>query len=263
MQDNLRVLFIGDIVGRPGRNAVKSLLPGLIEKLRIDFIIANGENAAGGFGITEKVAKELFEQKINVITTGNHVWDKKEDISFIAKEPFILRPFNYPAGVPGHGSIIYTLNGFKIGVVNLQGRVFMTPVDCPFRTGLIEIERILAETRIIIIDFHAEATSEKMALGYYLDGMVSAVIGTHTHVQTADERILPKGTAYITDVGMTGPVDSIIGIEIPQIIDRFLYQMPKKFEVAKGRSVLSAVLIDIDTKTGLARSIQRLNLTGG
>lgn len=263
MQDNLRVLFIGDIVGKPGRTIVKSLLPGLIEKLRIDFVIANGENAAGGFGITEKVAKELFQQKINVITTGNHVWDKKEDISYIAKEPLILRPFNYPPGVPGQGSIIYSLNGLKIGVINLAGRVFMTAVDCPFRTGLSEIERISGETRIIIIDFHAEATSEKIALGYYLDGRVSAVIGTHTHVQTADERILPKGTAYITDVGMTGPVDSIIGIEVPQIIERFLYQMPKKFDVAKGRSVLSAVLIDINTKTGLARSIQRLYLRGG
>lgn len=263
MQDNLRVLFIGDIVGKPGRIAVKSLLPGLIERLRIDFIIANGENAAGGFGITEKVAKELFQHKINVITTGNHVWDKKEDISYIANEPLILRPFNYPPGVPGQGSIIYTLKGLKIGVINLAGRVFMTPVDCPFRAGLSEIERISGETRIIIIDFHAEATSEKIALGYYLDGMVSAVIGTHTHVQTADERILPKGTAYITDVGMTGPIDSIIGIEVPQIIERFLYQMPKKFDVAKGRSILSAVLIDINTKTGLARSIQRLYLTGG
>lgn len=263
MQDNLRLLFIGDIVGKPGRSAVKTLLPGLIDKLKIDFIIANGENAAGGFGITEKVAKELFQLRINVITTGNHVWDKKEDISYIAKEPLILRPFNYPPGVPGQGSIIYNLEGLKIGVINLAGRVFMTPVDCPFRTGLSEIERISEETRIIIIDFHAEATSEKIAMGYYLDGKVSAVIGTHTHVQTADERILPKGTAYITDVGMTGPLDSIIGIEVPQIIERFLYQMPKKFEVAKGRTVLSAVLIDINTKTGLSRSIQRIYLTGG
>lgn len=262
MQDNLRVLFIGDIVGKPGRSVVKALLPGLIEKLRIDFIIANGENAAGGFGITEKVAKELFQLKINLITTGNHVWDKKEDIPYIAKEPHILRPFNYPPGVPGQGSIIYAFNGLKIGIINLTGRVFMMPVDCPFRTGLSEVERISKETKIIIVDFHAEATSEKMALGYYLDGMVSAVVGTHTHVQTADERLLPNGTAYITDVGMTGPLESIIGIEVPQIIERFLYQMPKKFEVAKGRTVFSAVLIDINTKTGLARSIQRLYLTG-
>ncbi len=262
MQDNLRLLFIGDIVGKPGRSAVKTLLPGLIDKLKIDFIIANGENAAGGFGITEKVAKELFQQRIHVLTTGNHVWDKKEDISYIAKEPHILRPFNYPPGVPGQGSIIYELNGLKIGVINLAGRVFMTPVDCPFRTGLAEVERISEITKIIIVDIHAEATSEKIALGYYLDGKVSAVIGTHTHVQTADERILPGGTAYITDVGMTGPLDSIIGIEVPQIIERFLYQMPKKFEVAKGRTVFSAVVVDVNTKTGLARSIQRLYLTG-
>jgi len=263
MQDNLRVLFIGDIVGKPGRSAVKTILSGLIEKLKIDFIIANGENAAGGFGITEKVAKELFQQRINVITTGNHIWDKKDDISYIAKDPCILRPFNYPPGVPGQGSIIYNLNGLNIGVINLIGRVFMAPVDCPFRMGLAEVERISETTRIIIIDFHAEATSEKIALGYYLDGKVSAVIGTHTHVQTADERILPKGTAYITDVGMTGPLDSIIGIEVPQIIERFLYQMPKKFEVAKGKSIFSAVLLDINTKTGLARSIQRLYLSCG
>jgi len=263
MQDNLRVLFIGDIVGKPGRSAVKTILSGLIEKLKIDFIIANGENAAGGFGITEKIAKELFQQRINVITTGNHIWDKKDDISYIAKDPWILRPFNYPPGVPGQGSIIYNLNGLNIGIINLIGRVFMAPVDCPFRKGLAEVERISETTRIIIIDFHAEATSEKIALGYYLDGKVSAVIGTHTHVQTADERILPKGTAYITDVGMTGPFDSIIGIEVTQIIDRFLYQMPKKFEVAKGKSIFSAVLLDINTKTGLARSIQRLYLTCG
>jgi len=263
MQDNLRVLFIGDIVGKPGRSAVKTILSGLIEKLKIDFIIANGENAAGGFGITEKVAKELFQQRINVITTGNHIWDKKDDISYIAKDPCILRPFNYPPGVPGQGSIIYNLNGLNIGIINLIGRVFMAPVDCPFRMGLAEVERISETTRIIIIDFHAEATSEKIALGYYLDGKVSAVIGTHTHVQTADERILPKGTAYITDVGMTGPLDSIIGIEVPQIIERFLYQMPKKFDVAKGKSIFSAVLLDINTKTGLARSIQRLYLSCG
>ncbi len=262
MQNNLRLLFIGDIVGKPGRSIVKALLPGLIDKLKINLVVANGENTAGGFGITEKVAKELFQQGINVITTGNHVWDKKEDISYIDREPYILRPLNYPPGVPGRGSLLYEINGLKIGIINLAGRVFMTPVDCPFRKAEEEIERLSKQTRIIVIDFHAEATSEKIALGYFLDGRVSAVIGTHTHVQTADERILPKGTAYITDVGMTGPIDSIIGIEVPQIIERFLYQMPRKFEVAKGRSLLSAVLVDINTETGLSRSIQRLLLTG-
>jgi metallophosphoesterase (TIGR00282 family) len=263
MQNNLKVLFIGDIVGKPGRSSLKALLPGLIDKLKIDFVIANGENAAGGFGITEKIAKELFEQGINVITTGNHVWDKKEDIPYIVREPNILRPFNYPPGVPGHGSIVCPHKGLKIGVINLMGRIFMIPVDCPFRTGLEEVERMRQLTKIIIVDFHGEATSEKIALGYFLDGKVSAVIGTHTHVQTADERILPKGTAYITDAGMTGPLDSIIGIEVPQIIERFLYQMPRKFEVAKGRTVFSGVVIDIDTVTGLARSIQRLYIQSG
>lgn len=260
MQDNIRFLFIGDIVGKPGRSALRSILPGLIDKLKIDFIIANAENAAGGFGITQNVAMEIFQQRVHVLTTGNHVWDKKEEIDYIAKEPYILRPFNYPPGVPGQGSIVYELNGLNIGVINLAGRVFMTPVDCPFREGLREVERLSSITKIIIIDFHAEATSEKMALGYFFDGKVSAVIGTHTHVQTADERILPKGTAYITDVGMTGPIDSIIGIETQQIIDRFLYQMPRKFEVAKGRTVFSAVVVDVNTKTGLSRSIQRLYL---
>lgn len=261
MQDKLRVLFIGDIVGRAGRSAVKSLLPNIIDRFRVDLIIANGENAAGGFGITEKVAKELFSLKINIITTGNHVWDKKDDIEYIAKEEFILRPLNYPPGVPGRGSLIYNLNGLKIGVINLAGRTFMSPVDCPFRTVDRELKEMSERTKIVIVDFHAEATSEKIAMGYFLDGRVSAVVGTHTHVQTADERILDKGTGYITDVGMTGPLNSIIGIEIDQIIERFLYQMPRKFDVAKGEAVFSGILLDIDTDTGKTVKIQRLYLT--
>lgn len=258
----VKVLFIGDIVGTVGRTAVKGLLPALLDRYKIDFVVANGENAAGGFGITEKVAVEIFGFGVDVITSGNHIWDKKDSIPYIAKEDRILRPVNYPPGVPGYGSIVCTLpNGTKAAVVNISGRVFMTPIDCPFRVGIAEIERLQSETRLIIVDFHAEATSEKIAFGYYVDGKVSAIIGTHTHVQTADEKILPEGTAYITDVGMTGPSVSVIGIEKEQIIERFLLQMPRKFETAKGPAILSAVVIEIDEKTGKSTAIQRLQLT--
>lgn len=256
----MKVLFIGDIVGKTGRAAIKSLLPLIVNKYKIDIVIANGENAAGGFGITEKVASELFSYGIHILTSGNHIWDKKESIPYIGKESRIIRPLNYPPGVPGFGSITYTVRDKKIGIINLSGRVFMANIDCPFRVGLSEIERLKNETNIIIIDFHAEATSEKIAFGYYVDGKVSAVIGTHTHVQTADEKILPGGTAYITDVGMTGPADSVIGIDKEQIIERFLLQMPKKFETAKGVGIFSAVVIEIDEGSGKASAIQRLML---
>src|SRR5208283_458383 len=257
----MNVLFIGDIVGKTGRRTVKALLPGLIQQYGLDFVIANGENAAGGFGINEMTASELFDSGVNVITTGNHVWDKKDSIPFIAKENRILRPLNYPAGVPGAGSIVLTLPGQEqVAVANVSGRVFMNILDCPFRTSLPEVERLLTITNIIIIDMHAEATSEKTALGYYLDGKVSAVIGTHTHVQTADEKILPEGTAYITDVGMTGPQESVIGIEKKQIIEKFLNHMPRKYDVAAGPGVLSAVVIEIDKNSGKAISIQRVQL---
>lgn len=257
----MKVLFIGDIVGKVGRIAVKELLPTVINRYKIDLVIANGENAAGGFGINEKVAAEIFSSGVHIITSGNHIWDKRESIPYIAKESLILRPANYPQGVPGNGSIIYTINGVKIAVINLSGRVFMTHIDCPFRVGIAEIERLQKETKIIIVDFHAEATSEKIAFGYFVEGKVSAVIGTHTHVQTADEIILPGGTAYITDVGMTGPAVSVIGIEKEQIIERFLYQMPLKFETAKGKGVFAAVVLEIDEKTGKSTAIQRLQLT--
>lgn len=256
----MKVLFIGDIVGKTGRSAIKSLLPLIVNKYKIEIVIANGENAAGGFGITEKVASELFSYGIHILTSGNHIWDKKESISYIGKESRIIRPLNYPPGVPGFGSITYTVRDKKIGIINLSGRVFMSNIDCPFRVGLSEIERLKNETNIIVIDFHAEATSEKIAFGYYVDGKVSAVIGTHTHVQTADEKILPGGTAYITDVGMTGPADSVIGIDKEQIIERFLLQMPKKFETAKGGGIFSAVVIEIDDDSGKASAIQRLIL---
>lgn len=256
----MRVLFIGDIVGKTGRGAVRALLPLIINKYKVDLVIANAENAAGGFGITEKVASELFSYGINVLTSGNHIWDKKESIPYIGKESRIIRPLNYPPGVPGFGSITWVVRDRKIGIINLSGRVFMSNIDCPFRVGLSEIERLREETNIIIVDFHAEATSEKIAFGYYVDGRVSAVIGTHTHVQTADERILPKGTAYITDVGMTGPSDSVIGIDKEQIIERFLLQMPKKFETAKGNGIFSAVVVEINDDSGKATAIQRLML---
>jgi hypothetical protein len=257
----VKVLFIGDIVGKLGRTALKALLPPVVTRYRIDLVIANGENAAAGFGITESVATELFESGVHLMTSGNHIWDKKEALPYLSKEHRIIRPINYPAGVPGAGSIVWQVNGFKVAVVNAAGRVFMANLDCPFRSVAAEIERLRAETNVIIVDFHAEATSEKIAFGYYLDGRVSAVLGTHTHVQTADEKILPGGTAYITDVGMTGPAVSVIGIEKEQIIERFLFQMPMKFETAKGPSIFSAVVIEIDGRSGKASAIQRLQLT--
>ncbi|HXX58863.1 MAG TPA: TIGR00282 family metallophosphoesterase [Thermodesulfovibrionales bacterium] len=257
----MKVLFIGDIVGKVGRNALKALLPSVVAKYKIDFVIANGENAAAGFGITETVAAEIFASGVHVITSGNHIWDKKESLPYLAKENRILRPLNYPPGVPGYGSVLYALERVKIAVINISGRVFMANIDCPFRTGLAEIERISSETNCIIVDFHAEATSEKIAFGYFVDGKVSAVLGTHTHVQTADEKILPGGTAYITDTGMTGPSVSVIGIEKEQIIERFLLQMPLRFETAKGAGILSAVALEIDEKTGRSQTIQRLQLT--
>jgi hypothetical protein len=258
----MKILFIGDIVGKVGRMAVKTLLPNLVTRYKIDLVIANGENAASGFGITEKTASEIFSAGVQIITTGNHVWDKKEAVSYITRESRIIRPLNYPPGTPGSGSILHTLpNGEKVAVLNVAGRVFMNTLDCPFRTTKVEVERIREFTNIIFIDLHAEATSEKMAFGYYLDGAVSAIVGTHTHVQTADERILPGGTAFITDVGMTGPQESVIGIEKEQIVDKFLDQMPRKYDVADGKAIMSAVVVEIDDKSGKAGAIQRIQLT--
>lgn len=261
----MKALFIGDIVGKGGRDAVKALLPNLVSRYKIDLVVANGENAAAGFGITDKTAIELFDSGVQVITTGNHVWDKKEAVPYIAKENRVLRPLNYPSGTPGSGSIVVSLApslpGVKAAVVNVMGRVFMNTLECPFRTAEAEAERLRETTDIIIVDLHAEATSEKVAFGYYLDGKVSAVVGTHTHVQTADEKILPGGTAYITDVGMTGPLVSVIGIEKEEIIERFLTLMPRKYDVAGGRVGLAAVVIEIDERSGKATGIQRLQLT--
>jgi metallophosphoesterase (TIGR00282 family) len=258
----MKVLFIGDIVARNGRNAVKALLSKVVERYRVDFVIANGENAAGGFGITEKVAEEIFGLGVHVITSGNHIWDKKEAVEYLDREKRVLRPLNYPPGVPGFGSIVHELGGgCSVAVVNISGRVFMPNMDCPFRAADEELGRLRGITSNIIVDFHAEATSEKIAFGYYLDGKVSAVLGTHTHVQTADETILEGKTAYITDVGMTGPAESIIGVEKGLIIGRFLNQLPVKFETAKGPAVFSAVVVELDERSGKSSGIQRLQLT--
>jgi metallophosphoesterase (TIGR00282 family) len=259
----LRILFIGDIVGEAGRRAVKEGLPRVVERFKIDFTIANCENAAGGFGITQALADELFSLGIDVMTSGNHIWDKKEILTYIDKEPRLLRPANYPEGVPGKGSTIVSLSslGQKIAVLNLSGRIFMHPLDCPFRAAEKEIQQLREKTHIIIIDFHGEATSEKCAFALYVNGKVSAVIGTHTHVQTADERILSEGTAFITDAGMTGAINSVIGMKKDKIIKKFLTHIPYRFETARGPALLSGVIIDSEPRTGKAKAIQRLQIS--
>jgi len=258
----MKILFIGDIVGKPGRRAMTSLLHKIIDKYKIDFCIANCENAAGGFGITLEVVDQLLQEGVDVLSSGNHIWDKRDVFDVFEKKKPLIRPANYPGDVPGKGSILEeTAAGRVVGVLNLSGRVFIGNLDCPFRTADRELEKIKAKTDIVIVDFHAEATSEKIALGWYLDGRVSAVVGTHTHVQTADEKILPQGTAYISDVGMTGPVDSVIGVKKDIILKRFLTQLPQRFETATGESVLSAVLINIDEKTGRSTEINRLQIS--
>ena len=256
----MNILFIGDIVGRPGREAVRKGLRGIVEHHGVDFVIANGENAAAGFGITKDLGEALFDMGIEVMTSGNHIWDKKEALDYIAGEPRLLRPANYPAGVPGRGSYVaHSGDGRAVGVVNVMGRVFMTPIDDPFAVVLREIEAIRHKTRLIIVDFHAEATSEKMAMGWHLDGKATLVVGTHTHVQTADERILPQGTAYLTDAGMTGPHDSIIGMEREPSLARFLTGMPNKFEPATGNPRLNGIVVAADDKTGRATAVTRIS----
>ncbi len=263
----MRILFIGDIFGRPGRTIVKDRLPEIVRDHKIDLIIANGENTAAGFGITPDLAEELLELNIDVITTGNHVWDKREIVDYFqmaagnGRGPArrVLRPANFPADMPGWG--VY--QGFKgkipYAVINLQGRVFMASNDDPFRIADQLLQKI--DARVIVVDMHAEATSEKISLGWYLDGRVTAVIGTHTHVPTADERVLPNGTAYVTDVGMTGPYDGVIGVKKELVVGRFLNGMPVRFEPATGDVRLCAVVIDGDEETGKARSIERLMLS--
>jgi metallophosphoesterase (TIGR00282 family) len=257
----MKVLFIGDIMGEPGRRAIARTLHKVVAQHAVDLVIGNGENVAGGFGITPELAHELYEMGLSVITTGNHAWDKKEVLDFFRHEPRLLRPANYPDGVPGRGSIVVeTPGGERLGVLQVMGRVYMPTLDCPFQVARREVARLKTETRAIIVDMHAEATSEKMAMGHFLDGEVAAVVGTHTHVQTADEQILPKGTAYITDIGMTGPIHSVIGIKKEIAIEKFLTGMPRRFEVASGPAVLSAVLLELDGAVGKAISIQRVRI---
>ncbi|MDD4908775.1 MAG: TIGR00282 family metallophosphoesterase [Candidatus Omnitrophica bacterium] len=255
----MNILFIGDIVGSPGRKAIAKLVPGLKRELGIDFVIANAENASGGSGITAKVASELFSSGVDVLTSGDHIWKKSEIFQLINQEERILRPINYPEGSPGRGAHVFkAANGLKVGVINVNGRVFMDALECPFKTTLRACDELAKETKIIIVDVHAEATSEKVALGWYLDGKASAVLGTHTHIQTADEKILPKGTAYLTDAGMTGPYDSVIGRNVEDVLTRFLSSIPVKFNVAEENIQLHGVLVRIDEKTGLAVSISRV-----
>jgi len=257
----LRVLFLGDIVGRPGRRAVKELLPSLYEEYDPHIVIANGENAAGGNGITRKTADEIFLSGVDILTMGNHVWDQKEVYDFIDDEERIVRPANFPPDTPGRGFVITcTRDNNKVGIINLSGRVFLPALDCPFRM----LDEILAiinkQTNIIIVDFHAEATSEKMALAWYADGRVSVVIGPHTHIQPADERTLPGGTGYITDAGMTGPQNSILGVKIEPVIEKFLTQRPVRFEVASGPIQLNAIYLEIDNEKGTTTAIKRIQV---
>jgi hypothetical protein len=259
----VRLLFIGDIVGRPGRDLVKTGVPALVGRHDVDFVIANGENAAAGFGITRDLGEQLFAMGIDVLTSGNHIWDKKEVLDYIPLEPRLLRPANYPAGTPGHGAVLVTAgNGVRVGVVNVMGRVYLANIDDPFTTAAREVARLKAEgAAIVFVDVHAEVTSEKIAMGWYLDGQATAVVGTHTHVQTADARVLPGGTAYLTDVGMTGPHDGVIGVEKSAVIGKFLNALPTRFETATGDPRLHAVIVTADAATGRATAIERLSLT--
>ncbi len=254
----MNVLFIGDVVGAPGRRALEELLPRLVDRHFIDLVIANGENAAGGLGITPLVADQLLGYGIDVLTSGNHIWKHKEILAYLEATDRLVRPANYPPETPGQGlSLVETAAGEKAAVLNLEGRVFMSPLECPFRT----VDRLLAtipsQVKVIIVDMHAEATSEKQAMGWHLDGRVSAVVGTHTHVQTADERILPGGTGYITDAGMTGPVDSVIGMKREIILERFLSQLPQPFKVATQNIQLQGAILKIDAQ-GRCQEISRL-----
>lgn len=255
----MRLMFVGDVMGKPGRRAVQNLLPGLVDRHRADYVIVNVENSAGGFGVTPEVLAEFKDLPIDCFTTGNHVWDKKEGVEILDRVPNLLRPANYPAANPGTGLHVgETAAGIRVATINLEGRVFMHSLESPFEVA----DRLLAglppEVKVVFVDFHAEATSEKQALGFHLDGRVSAVVGTHTHVPTADERILPQGTAFQTDTGMTGPYESIIGMRADKVVRRFLLQTPSAFEVAKRDVRLAGAVIDVDEATGKARGIERL-----
>lgn len=260
MTKPLTVLVVGDVFGEPGRAALLGLLPRLKREHEVDCTIVNVENAAAGFGVTPRIARSFLDGGVDVMTSGNHIWDRKEIIEYIVKENLLLRPANYPVGTPGVGSVVVKAGPHKVAVLNLMGRVFLPIIDCPFRKADEEVARLREETPIVVVDMHGEATSEKQAMGWYLDGRVSAVVGTHSHVQTADERILPEGTAYITDLGMTGPVDSVIGVARELAIQRFLSQMPNRFEPAKGPAALHGAVVRIDPESGKALEIRRLRV---
>jgi len=256
----VNILMVGDIFGEPGRTALARLLPGLRQQHAIDFCVVNVENAAAGFGVTPAIARQVLAEGADVLTSGNHIWDKREIVEYIARENLLLRPANYPVGTPGVGHISVKCGPHKVAVLNLMGRVFMLPIDCPFRKADEIVPELRRETPIVLVDMHAEATSESQAMGWYLDGRVSAVIGTHRHVQTADERVLPGGTAYITDVGMTGPTEGVIGVDRDVILQRFLQQMPARFEPAKGPAALHGAVIAVDPDSGRALDIRRLRV---
>lgn len=255
---SLNLLFIGDIIGQPGMDIVQTWLPSLIQKYKADFVVVNGENLSDGKGCTDKEGPKIFDLGVNVITGGNHTWDKFQSQDYLKTEPRSLRPLNYPKGTHGNGYYIGESKKGKVAVINLQGRTFMTPIDCPFRTMDWVLAKIKNETKVIFVDFHAEATAEKMAMGNYLDGKISAMVGTHTHIQTSDERILPNGTGYITDVGMTGPYDSVIGMKTVAAINRFLFATPQKYETAKDNVHLSGMFFKIDTETGKTLELERI-----
>jgi metallophosphoesterase (TIGR00282 family) len=257
----MKLLIVGDVVGSAGRNILRRALPVARTRHEVDYVVANVENAAGGFGVTKEVVDEILDMGVDCLTSGNHIWDKKEIVGVIDLIPQLLRPANYPRAQPGRGSHVGRArrSGVAVATLNLSGRVFIHgAVDDPFRCAMEEVERLRREACVIVVDMHAEATSEKQAMGYFLDGRVSVVVGTHTHVPTADERVLPRGTAYMTDLGMTGPYDSVIGVERESIIQRFVSGMPTRFETAKGDPRFAAAVIDVDEGTGLARGIERL-----
>jgi len=259
----MKILFIGDVVGKSGRRALRRFLPELQDQTEADLTVVNAENAAGGFGVTAGVLEEFLEQsEIDVLTSGNHIWDKREALDLIQDEPRLLRPHNYPVGTPGSGWIVATAsNGVQVGVLNIMGTVFMHPtLDCPFSSAHQALEKKPSDVKVVLVDFHAEATSEKVAMGWYLDGRASAVVGTHTHVPTADERVLPKGTAHISDVGMTGCYNSVIGMETAGVLKRFVERVPERFEVASGPASVCGVIIDVDETTGKSRSIARVRV---
>ena len=257
----MRILFIGDIVGRQGRDALKNHLANILEERKIDLCIANAENSASGNGITPRLVEELLSLQIDTLTSGNHIWDKKEVLGYFEHQPRLLRPANYPPLAPGRGLFVgKTRSDVPFAVLNLQGRVFMPAIDCPFRTAEALLQEISPEIKVVFVDFHAEATAEKQAFGWHFDGKVSAVVGTHTHVVTADEQILPKGTAYITDVGMTGPHDSIIGVNKNSILPKFISQIPTRFETATGDIRINGVQVEVNVETGLATEIRRYSL---